>query len=325
MTEGCMIIGLGGIGMGYDLNLDPQKNIYTHARAFSQHSSFSLLCAVDKDAGRREIFEYYYNKPAYDDISEALKNHNPSIVVLAVPTELHKDTLKLLLNYIHPKIILCEKPLALNIEDSSEMVEICNNLDILLFVNYVRRADPGSIEIKKRIELGEIQNPIKGVVWYTKGFFHNGSHFFNLLEFWLGPFIKATIINNGREFGRFKDPEPDIEIEFKCGNVIFIAAWEEAFSHYTIELISPSGRLRYDENGELIIWQGAESDPNISGYKILNKKAEILENDMAHYQMNIVNEILNAREGRPCHLTSGQESLEAFKSMTNIIKQRSLL
>ena len=244
---------------------------------------------------------------------------------MAVPTELHKDTLKLLLNYIHPKIILCEKPLALNIEDSSEMVEICNNLGILLFVNYVRRADPGSIEIKKRIELGEIQSPIKGVGWYTKGFFHNGSHFFNLLEFWLGPFIKAKIINNGREFGRFKDPEPDIEIEFKRGNVIFIAAWEEAFSHYTIELISPSGRLRYDENGELIIWQKAEPDPNISGYQILNKKAEILENDMAHYQMNIVNEILNVIEGRPCHLTSGQESLEAFKSMTNIIKQRSLL
>ena len=65
MTEGCMIIGLGGIGMGYDLNLVPKKNIYTHARAFSEHSSVSLLCAVDKDPARRGIFEHHYNKPAY--------------------------------------------------------------------------------------------------------------------------------------------------------------------------------------------------------------------------------------------------------------------
>ena len=64
------------------------------------------------------------------------------------------------------------------------------------------------IDIKKRISSGSIARPIKGNVWYSKGFIHNGSHLVNLMEFWLGSVIKHSIISNGR-FWNDKDPEPD--------------------------------------------------------------------------------------------------------------------
>jgi hypothetical protein len=35
-----IIIGLGQTGMGYDLALNPEKAVFTHARAFSKHSAF---------------------------------------------------------------------------------------------------------------------------------------------------------------------------------------------------------------------------------------------------------------------------------------------
>ena len=37
--------------------------------------------------------------------------------------------------------------------------------------------------------------PIKGVCWYSKGLLNNGSHFINLLEFWLGDYVSNKRLN----------------------------------------------------------------------------------------------------------------------------------
>ena len=37
-----LVLGLGKIGMGYDLGLDPNVYALTHARAFQQHPDFQL-------------------------------------------------------------------------------------------------------------------------------------------------------------------------------------------------------------------------------------------------------------------------------------------
>jgi hypothetical protein len=48
-----LLVGLGQIGLGYDLALDPDRYIYTHSRALSRHPKFRLLVGVDPDAGFR--------------------------------------------------------------------------------------------------------------------------------------------------------------------------------------------------------------------------------------------------------------------------------
>lgn len=321
MAEKCLLIGLGQIGMGYDLGHDSEKAVYTHARAFSLHSSFDLVGAVDPVPAKREHFEENFVCPAYPTIASALQSQSPSVVVIATPTAQHNSTLKEVLSKSSPKIILCEKPLAFDLEDAREMVDVCESAGVKLFVNYMRRAEPGAIEIKTRIESGQIEAPIKGVVWYSKGFLHNGSHFFNLLEFWLGPFVKATILDAGRLWGNY-DPEPDFQVDFERGRVIFIAAWEEAFSHYTVELLSPSGRLRYEEGGESIAWQSTHADPNIAGYKILQKKPEKINNDMARYQWHVTNQLAMALANGQHTLSTGKQSFMTLEAMHKIINQR---
>ena len=89
-----LIIGLGQIGMGYDLHHnDATSQIYTHARAFSQHPDFSLIAAVDPDKNLRETFEQKYQCPAYAKVDEALKSHKPHLVIIAVPTQYHFEIL----------------------------------------------------------------------------------------------------------------------------------------------------------------------------------------------------------------------------------------
>lgn len=321
MSDTCMIIGLGQIGMAYDLALDPKKAVYTHARAFSEHSAFQLVGAIDPVATQRELFKQHYKKQAYPDIASGLQAEDAKVVVIASPTSQHNNALKEVLKNSNPIAILCEKPLAYDLLEAREMVETCEKAGVKLYVNYMRRADPGAIEIKARIKSGQIATPIKGVVWYSKGFLHNGSHFFNLLEFWLGSFVGAEIMDPGRLWG-IQDSEPDVQVEFKGGKVVFMAAWEEAFSHYTIELLSPSGRLRYEQGGEHIAWQSTHPDPNIVGYEILRTVPEMVANGMSRYQWHVSDQLAKALADKPHTLSTGRQSLATLEAMHQIINQR---
>ena len=316
-----MIIGLGQIGLGFDLNLSLEKVVYTHARAFSVHPVFELVGAVDPSETRRDIFIRHYNQPAYPNIASALQAQLADVIVIASPTAKHSLVLKEVLANSNPKAILCEKPLAYDLVEARDMVEACESAGVELFVNYMRRADPGAIEIKTRIESGQIVAPIKGVAWYSKGFLHNGSHFFNLLEFWLGPFVKAKVLDAGRLWDNH-DPEPDVQVEFERGKVVFIAAWEESFSHYTIELLSPSGRLRYEEGGKSTAWQSTYAHPDFVGYEILQTPPEVLVNGMGRYQWHVADQLANALSDKPHTLSTGRQSLATLEAMYEIINQR---
>jgi len=321
MAEKCLIIGLGQIGMGYDLNHDPAVAVYSHARAISLHPDLELSGAVDLSRLQQSLFEKHYARPAFDDISVAMMQLQPTVVVIASPSESHAAVLKQVLSQKKPKIILCEKPLAYDLTEAREMVDACNIAGIKLYVNYMRRTEPGAMEVKRRIEENEISAPIKGVVWYSKGFLNNGSHFFNLLEFWLGGFVGFKLINAGRLWNGI-DPEPEVEVAFDRGSITFISAWEEAFSHYTVELLSHSGRLRYEQGGESIEWQSVLSDPSFSGYKVLNIVPEMIASGMNHYQWYVFEQLSASLAGKTHTLCTGRQALTTLESMHKIIEER---
>ena len=56
----CLIIGLGQIGMLYDIKLPKKDYTLTHANAFSKHSRFNLLGGVDSNLKNRETFSKAY-------------------------------------------------------------------------------------------------------------------------------------------------------------------------------------------------------------------------------------------------------------------------
>jgi predicted dehydrogenase len=307
--------------MDYDLTLDPANAVYSHVRAFSLHPAFELLGAVDPSAVQRSLFESHYRQCAYPDAAIALKTVRAGVVVLASPTLTHSEVLRAVLSHSKPKAILCEKPLAYNLADARNMVEACESAGVSLFVNYMRRADRGVIEVKKRIEAASIAVPIKGVAWYSKGFLHNGSHLFNLLEFWLGAFRRAKVLDSGRLWDN-QDPEPDVQVEFESGKVVFQAAWEEAFSHCALELLSPSGRLRYEQGGECIAWQATHFDPNFAGYRTLQPAPEMIATGMNRYQWHVADQLADALAGKPHNLCTGRQALATLEAMHSIINQR---
>lgn len=319
MRLSVLIVGLGQIGMWYDLRLDLNEYAYSHARAFSQHERFTLVAGVDIAQQNRKKFEENYHCPSYLTVDEALQKHEPDIVVIAVPTSLHCQELLNVLEQCTPQLVLCEKPLSYNLEEADTMLKACEARGVKLFVNYMRRSDSAVAEIKRRLDCGEIEKGLKGVVWYSGGFFHNGSHFFNLVQHWLGEVHCSTIINEGCGSGE-QDQDPDIHVGFERGSVIFLAAWEEAFSHYTVELVSPSGRLRYESGGEKVFWQRSIADSCFDGYTILSDDVEIIDSGMKRYQWHVVEQLVKAVDGKDALLCSGLDAFNTLKIMKQTVK-----
>lgn len=312
-----MVVGLGQVGMDYDLSLSPDGYVLTHCRAFQLHPQFELIGGVDSDPQRRQLFERHYGCPAYPDIDTAAKFKRPEIVAVSVPTVRHKDIVHSVLENVSPTAILCEKPLSYDIEDAREIVETCAARGCKLFVNYIRRSDPGVIEIKRRFDRGSIGSPVKGVVWYSKGLFNNGSHFFNLLQYWLGEVRGFQIVNSGRLWADL-DPEPDFVVSFAGGIIHFLAAREEHFSHYTVELVVPNGRLRYEQGGVRISWQPIMSDSFCADYTVLDPAEDIVPTGLDRIQWHVADQIAASLADSAAHICTGAEALQTLEHLTEI-------
>ena len=298
------ILGLGGIGMGYDRNLPANSYILTHARAFHLHPGLELVGGCDLSAKKRDEFQRIYRKPAYASATRLLNEKKPEVVVVAAPTPAHRKVVTTILKSGKCRAILCEKPLTMSRAESDAVVRVCREKKISLFVNFIRRADPAVLEVKRRIDTGCLRGPFKAVVWYGKGLLHTGSHFLDLLYFWLGPVRESARISNGRSLAS-GDGEPDCRFVFEKGNAVFLAAGDGHVSSGTVEMICRNGRLTVDKNGT-IQWQ-----PWVRRQEGRDSQScgEIIFGDMRRYQARVAEQLHHALLGKKNCLCTGAQAL----------------
>jgi hypothetical protein len=115
-------------------------------------------------------------------------------------------------------------------------MQVWEKAECVLAVNYMRRFEPGAASLKKRIESGEFGSIFKGVAWYSKGIMNNGSHFIDLLRFWLGEVTGVDVIRPGRLWNG-TDPEPDVCLHFNQPPCISLPARKSIF-HGGIDLFA---------------------------------------------------------------------------------------
>jgi predicted dehydrogenase len=79
-------------------------------------------------------------------------------VVIATPDKFHPAAVKLAA--AAGKHILCEKPLALSLDDAHELLAAVSKHGVFFQVGFMRRYDPAYASAMKRIEAGEIGVPV---------------------------------------------------------------------------------------------------------------------------------------------------------------------
>ena len=97
-------------------------------------------------------------KHAFEDYQELLRSGLVQAVSVCVPTKLHSQVVvEAAKNGVH---VLCEKPLALDLEEADKMLKAASSAGIKLSVGYNLRFLPNHLKVKEYIENSRIGKPI---------------------------------------------------------------------------------------------------------------------------------------------------------------------
>ena len=117
-----------------------------------------LACVVEVDETRARDVAHELGVPVYGSLEHAIGHEFFDGVVLTTPTFTHRDLT--VLATAAGKHVLCEKPLALTVDDCDEMIACAEDACVVLQVGFVRRFQQEFVEAKRRIDAGEIGEPM---------------------------------------------------------------------------------------------------------------------------------------------------------------------
>ena len=127
-----------------------------HARNFRASVPNARLVAVcDAFAEAAEAAAKELELESFEtDYLNIIGNKDIDAVIIATPTQFHCEIAIAAANA--GKHILCEKPLAVNVEECNRMDEAAKKNGVILQVAFMRRFDVSFVEAKRMIEAGEI-------------------------------------------------------------------------------------------------------------------------------------------------------------------------
>lgn len=320
MTYSVGIIGLGNIGIGYDLYLDSSDFVISHARAFSQNKNFSLSFGVDCDQNRRELFAEEYNKNAYKNIKEALEGSYPDIIVISNSSSNHLEAVLEVVEKYKPIAILCEKPMGSSLLDANKIVKICNDCNIRLYVNYLRISDDGINLIKNKLDNNVIEQPVRGIVWYSKGWIHSASHFYNMLEYWLGKFNHYRVLGKPHTDDD-KEKNILVNVSYDRGDITFLYHPNLNVEHYRVEIHALNGQLIYGDGLNNIRWTPVSKSGLALKEKYNFDIYQEIQINRNKCQLKVVEEMFKSLQNIKSNICSGEQALTTLKVMYEIMEK----
>lgn len=135
-----VIVGFGGMG-------------HAHLENYIPRSQFELagIYDIDKNVVEKARTEGLY---CYKSLDEIIEDEDVDLVLIATPNDTHCSIAIRMME--GKKSVLCEKPVAMNLEQLEQMIECSRDNDVTFAVNQNRRFDRDFLTAKKIIESEEL-------------------------------------------------------------------------------------------------------------------------------------------------------------------------
>lgn len=191
------VVGCGNIGK-------------RHCSILKNMQEAELVAVYDAVKERADNFAQEFNVKAYYDYAELLANNEIDFVNICVPSGLHAE--QCIKAAAAGKHIICEKPMALSVEDCDKMIEAAAKNNVKIFVVKQNRYNEPVQKLKEAIDkgkMGKIYLLTANILWnrneeYYKeaswrgtqaldggALMNQSSHFVDLLN-WLGGNVKSV-------------------------------------------------------------------------------------------------------------------------------------
>src|SRR5256714_5818684 len=192
-TEGIRLGALGAGGFGLFA-----------LQQFTQIPGVQLVAIAATHREAAFAMAQRFGIPDLQDVDTLLARDDVNLVYIATPPFLHHPhAMKALAAGKH---VICEKPLALTLQQADEMIALAEQKHLLILANLMQRYNPLFETIQRLVEskvLGEFlhgffenyasDEPLGPQHWFwdrTKSggiFIEHGVHFFDMFAGWLGP------------------------------------------------------------------------------------------------------------------------------------------
>jgi len=129
----------------------------THAAAYSQLPGARLVAVADANRALADALAAKYSASAYYEIEALLADPNVDAVDVCLPTFLHERCVVGAANA--GKHLLCEKPIALSLEQVDNMLAAVNKAGVIAMVGQVIRFWPEYVAIRRLLKEGTLGTP----------------------------------------------------------------------------------------------------------------------------------------------------------------------
>jgi scyllo-inositol 2-dehydrogenase (NAD+) len=144
---GVAVLGVGEMGLRHAHNL----------RRLVPRAQLIAVADVASDRARKAASELEIEH-SFGSLDDLLECKGIDAVVVATPDKFHASAVKMVA--AAGKDVFCEKPLALSLEDANELLKAVARSGVRMQVGFMRRYDASYAAAMKRIEAGEIGEPV---------------------------------------------------------------------------------------------------------------------------------------------------------------------
>lgn len=125
-----------------------------HARVYGELEGIELAAVCDVDPERVHNATRGRSARGYQDYREMLARDRLDLLSVAVPTRLHREVALAAIQRGVP--VLVEKPIAAERREGEEMARAARDAAVPLMVGHVERFNPAVMELKRRLDGGEL-------------------------------------------------------------------------------------------------------------------------------------------------------------------------
>jgi predicted dehydrogenase len=282
-----IIIGLGNIGLLYDIN--KHDCIFSHTKACLSHKDINLLYGIDPDNNKRKLFTEITGKTAYSSIdSIQADSEHIDLVIISTPSTLRSEIVARVI-LLKPACILMEKPIATSYNEAIAIIQQLKTLHIHVLVNYFRYFIPKIQNIQNFIkDRGRV---LRGVCHYSGGLINNASHYISLILQLMGHPESVSVVEDCK-----RQTSSDYHIMFKMNyeysSILFIPMFASNYDIGEVDLLLEKGRVRLENYGEDIYCYESREDKFFKGYQRLEKVTDALPHpELTDYQYTVIDRI----------------------------------
>lgn len=230
--------------------------------AINMAENSKLHALMVRDLERAKKLAQEHGAPCYyDSVDGILSNPEVDAVHVATPVYLHCDHVVRAAE--HGKHVLCEKPMAMNVDECKRMIDACNRNGVQLEICFLFRFYSCCREIRQLIADGELGEIIEAraafLKWYPieEGLWRRdparagggvlmdiGSHSIDLLTYLLGDVSKVAAFVNSRTTKWETEETATVLMQMKSGihavvNTSFVVPRSES----TLEIYGTKGSV----------------------------------------------------------------------------------